>query len=140
MNNIILKINNLNKSFYSLNGEIEVLNNISFDVIKGEYLSIIGSSGCGKSSILNILSGLDNEYDGKIKYNGDIRIGYMLQNDSLFDWLTVYENAVLGLKIQKEYNEVNINHVKNLISKYGLKDFINSYPSSLSGGMRQRVG
>jgi NitT/TauT family transport system ATP-binding protein len=63
----------------------------------------------------------------------------MLQDDSLFDWLTVYENAIIGLKIKHLLTSNNIKYVKDLLIKYGLKDFMNKYPKSLSGGMRQRV-
>ena len=139
MNNI-LKIKNLSKAYYSLNGEIKAIDNFSLSINKGEYISIIGSSGCGKSTILNILSSLDKNYEGDIIFENDnIKVGYMLQDDSLFDWLTVYENAILGLKIKKLLTEENIKYVKNLLIKYGLKDFMNKYPKSLSGGMRQRV-
>jgi NitT/TauT family transport system ATP-binding protein len=63
----------------------------------------------------------------------------MLQEDTLFDWLTIYENSILGLKIKHILTKDNIKYVKDLLIKYGLKDFMNKYPKSLSGGMRQRV-
>lgn len=139
MNNI-LKIDNLSKVYYSLKGEIKAIDNFSLDIDNGEYISIIGSSGCGKSTILNILSSLDTNYEGNIIFNNnDIKVGYMLQDDSLFDWLTVYENAIIGLKIKHLLTSNNIKYVKDLLIKYGLKDFMNKYPKSLSGGMRQRV-
>lgn len=139
MNNI-LKIENLSKTYYSLKGEVKAIDNFSLNINDGDYISIIGSSGCGKSTILNILSSLDKNYDGKIVFrNKDIKVGYMLQEDSLFDWLTVYENAIIGLKIKHILNDENIKYVKELLIKYGLKDFMNKYPRSLSGGMRQRV-
>lgn len=136
----ILEINNLSKNYCGLEGEVEAIKNFSLKVKKGDYVSIIGSSGCGKSTILNILASLEKEYEGNFKLESNtIKIGYMLQEDSLFDWLTVYENSILGLKIQKKLNTKNIEYVKKLLYKYGLKDFMNKYPKSLSGGMRQRV-
>ena len=63
----------------------------------------------------------------------------MLQQDALFDWLTVMDNCLLGLKLQKNLNEQTKEYVVNLLNTYGLGDFINSYPNVLSGGMRQRV-
>lgn len=135
----ILSINNLSKSYNSLNGEILAVNNISLNVEDAEFLSIIGSSGCGKSTILNILAGLDKDYTGKIRFNSDVKFSYMLQEDSLFPWLSVYNNAVLGLKIQKKLNKENEDYVKYLLKKYGLLEFQNKKVSSLSGGMRQRV-
>ena len=138
MNNI-LSINNLSKSYNSLNGEVLAVNNISLDVRDREFLSIIGSSGCGKSTILNILSGLESGYTGKIRFGSGVKISYMLQEDSLFPWLSVYNNAILGLKIQKKLTKENEDYVKYLLNKYGLSEFQNKKVSSLSGGMRQRV-
>lgn len=136
----IVEIENLSKTYHSINGEVLSIENISLQVKEGEFISILGSSGCGKSTILNILSSLDKKYKGNIKFNkNNIVIGYMLQDDSLFDWLNVYENTILGLKVQKKLNKENIKYVKSLLKKYGLKDFMYKYPHSLSGGMRQRV-
>lgn len=135
----LLEIKNLSKSYYSINEKIDVLNNISFDLYEKDFLGIIGPSGCGKSSILNILSSLDKDYEGIINYKENIRIGYMLQDSALFDWLTIYENAILGLKIKKELTKDNINYVLTLLKKYGLYNFKDKYPYELSGGMKQRV-
>jgi len=135
----ILSIYNLYKSYNSLNGEVFTIDNFSLDVKDGEFLSIIGSSGCGKSTILNILSGQDKDYTGMLKFRDNVKASYMLQEDALFPWLTVYENAILGLKIQKNLNENSILYVTQLLEKYGLKDFMNKKVTSLSGGMRQRV-
>ncbi len=139
MNNI-LEISNLSKIYYGIEGEVEAIKDFSLKIKKGDYISIIGSSGCGKSTILNILADLDKEYNGDISFfSKDIKLGYMLQDDSLFNWLTVYENSILGLKVQKQLTDENKEYVKHLLNKYGLKDFMNKYPKSLSGGMRQRV-
>lgn len=139
MNNIILSINNLSKTYNSLDGEVKAIDDLSLNVKDGEFLSIIGSSGCGKSTILNILAGLDIKYDGKVKFKDGLRFSYMLQEDSLFPWLSVYDNAIIGLKIQKKLNDENEKYVKYLLSKYGLSEFLDKKVSSLSGGMRQRV-
>ncbi len=139
MKDSILSLEHLSKSYNSLDGEVIAIEDLSFDIKRGEFLSIIGTSGCGKSTILNILTGLDKDYKGKYKLNDNIVTSYMLQEDALFPWLTVFENAVLGLKIKKIYNEENINYVKHLLTKYGLIDFANTKVSNLSGGMKQRV-
>lgn len=136
----IVNINHLYKSYYSLNGETKTIEDLNFYIKNGEFLSLVGPSGCGKSTILNILSSLDNDYEGDIKFDIDnIVIGYMLQNDALFDWLSVYDNACIGLKIKGINNDENRKYVDSLIKKYGLYEFKNKKPSELSGGMRQRV-
>ena len=133
----MLIVNNLKKNYHTLKDEIKTLHNISFELKENEFISIVGPSGCGKSTILSILAGIIDKSDGIIIC--DKRIGYMLQDDLLFEWLTIYDNCLLGLKIQKKLNSENKKYVLDLLEKYGLKDFINMYPSNLSGGMRQRV-
>ena len=137
--NKIIEIKDLNKKYYDKDREIVAIDKIDVDVYCGEFLVIVGPSGCGKSTLLNIIGGIDWKSAGKIIFNEEIKIGYMLQNDCLFSWLTILDNCLLGLKIKKELTKENINYVKELLKQYGLKDFMNSYPSSLSGGMRQRV-
>lgn len=134
----LIKISNLSKSYYSINGETKTLNNISFD-IDNEFTGIIGPSGCGKSSILNIISNQDKDYNGNIIKNDNLKIGYMFQEDVLFPWLTIYENAILGLKISKTLNDENTKYVFHLLKKYNLFEFKDKYPHELSGGMKQRV-
>lgn len=137
--NKLLEISNLSKNYHTKMGEIKAIDNISFDVYEGEFLCIIGSSGCGKSTLLNILANLDTKSSGEIKKHKDLKIGYMLQEDSLFPWLNILDNALLGLNIRHELTEENIAYTKALLEKYGLKDFLEKYPNQLSGGMRQRV-
>ena len=135
----LLEVNNLYKSYYTLKDELKVLDNISFKVYENDFIGIIGPSGCGKSSILNILAKLDNEFNGDLKYRDNIKIGYMLQEDALFDWLTIYENAVFNLKLTKNLTKENIEYVNNLLRKYKLYEFKDNYPNTLSGGMKQRL-
>jgi NitT/TauT family transport system ATP-binding protein len=135
--NSILKVKELSKTYYTFKKEVKAVDNCSFELLEGEFIALVGPSGCGKSTILSILSGLESLDSGTIVTNKNI--GYMLQTDALFDWLTILENCLLGLKIKKELTEENKQYVVSLLEKYGLKDFMNSYPSHLSGGMRQRV-
>lgn len=137
--NKLLEINNLSKTFHSTNDELLVIDNISFDVYKKDIIALIGPSGCGKSSILNIISNLDNQYKGTISKKENIKIGYMFQEDTLFDWLTIYENAIFSLKLTKKLSKENIEYVNNLLKKYKLYEFKNKYPNELSGGMKQRL-
>lgn len=133
MNNI-LNINNLSKSYYTLSGKVNALNNINLNIKEGEFIAIVGTSGCGKSTLLNILADIDKEYSGEIIKKGSI--GYMLQNDALLPWLSVYENIMLPSKFNYKIDE---NYVLNMLKKYNLIDFKDKYPSNLSGGMKQRV-
>lgn len=135
----ILNIKNLSKIYHTKNEEIEAIKNFSLDINNGEFIGIVGPSGCGKSTILSIISGLENKSGGIIKINDDIKIGYMLQEDSLFEWRNVLNNCLLGPEINNTLNEDKKKSIVDMLNKYGLKDFIYSYPNSLSGGMRQRV-
>lgn len=137
--NKLLSLNKVCKTYYTDKCEINTLDNISFDVYEGDFIGIVGPSGCGKSTLLSILGNLEDLTSGEIRMLSDIKVGYMLQDDSLFEWLTIYQNCILGLKINKMYTKENIDNVNKLLDTYGLKEFKNNYPSDLSGGMRQRV-
>lgn len=139
MENTILKIDNLKKIYHTPKTEVLAIDNFSLNLHDGEFIAIVGPSGCGKSTILSILSGIETKSDGTIQNINNSNIGYMLQSDNLFEWRTILDNCLLGLEINGILNEENKNYVLNLLNTYGLKDFINSYPSNLSGGMRQRV-
>ena len=121
----LLKISNISMNYHTVQGETKALDNVNFDVEFGQFISILGPSGCGKSTLLNIISGLLNPTSGGALYKGeDIKkhldkIGYMFQKDHLFEWNTVWNNVILGLKIKNKFK--------------------NHHPSQLSGGMRQRV-
>ncbi len=137
--NELLKIKDLSKNYHTKKDETLAVDNFSFDLKNGEFVAIVGPSGCGKSTILNILAGLDTKSSGEIILSDNTKMGYMLQQDALFNWKTVLENCLLGLEINKNLTKVNKDYVLDLLNTYGLKDFINSYPNTLSGGMRQRV-
>ena len=135
----LINIKNLSKTYHTIEKEINTIDNISLDIDEGEILSIIGPSGCGKSTLLNILTNLEEPSLGTITTSKDLIIGYMMQSDGLIPWLTVKDNALLGLKLKGKLNEETMAYTLNLIDKYGLSEFLMSYPKSLSGGMRQRV-
>lgn len=134
----ILKVNHLQKNYHTINEEIEALKDIDFSVYKGEFISIIGPSGCGKSTILSILSGLCDKFQGKIELDKSTSMAYMLQDDCLLPFKTILDNCLIGLKVTNNLNDDSCQYVIDLLNTYGLKDFINQYPSSLSGGMKQR--
>lgn len=138
--NSLLIIDNLDKSYYTKDGEIVAIKGLSLDVKENEFIAIVGPSGCGKSTLLSILCGIEDKTNGSILFPKNSRLGYMLQQDSLFDWLNILDNCLIGLRVQKKVTKQSKEKVINLLKTYGLGDFIYKYPKNLSGGMRQRVG
>ena len=138
----LLDVKNLKKVYTTRfsSQQVVALSNVSFSVEEGEYVAIMGESGSGKTTLLNILAGLDQKSGGIVKIKDGLKIGYMLQEDALFPWLNILNNACLGLDIQHIKTPENVEYVKSLLIKYGLKDFLYKHPRELSGGMRQRVG
>lgn len=143
--NEILEVKNIGKKYQNKEGEVQALKNVNLRVKKGEFVSIIGPSGCGKSTLLSIIAGLEEKTEGEIYIEGEqvdgisSKIGYMLQRDCLLEWRNILSNTLFGLEIKGIKSKENIQYVKELLKKYNLYDFINKYPSELSGGMRQRV-
>ncbi len=138
----VVTLKNISKFYHTENGETEALRSIDLTVEEKEFVSIIGPSGCGKSTVLSIIAGLESKSGGTLDINaikGKAPIGYMLQQDHLFPWLTVRQNAFLGLDIRKERTKEAENRVDKLLNRYGLNDFKDKYPRELSGGMRQRA-
>lgn len=133
----VLKLKNVSKKYQAENGEVEALKNISFSIKEGEFVSLIGPSGCGKSTVLSIIAGLEEKNEGQIQIDG--QIGYMLQKDSLLEWLTIYKNVLFGLELGNIKTTENVQYVENLLKKYHLYEFKDKYPNQLSGGMRQRA-
>ena len=140
-----LQIVDITKSFPSNQEQIDVLDCINLSISSGEFVSILGPSGCGKSTIFNLIVGLIQPDSGAILL-GDTPIhgvtgnfAYMQQNDLLLPWRTVIQNVVVSAEIQgKQKAKLEVKAAK-LLDWIGLKGFEKSYPSQLSGGMRQRV-
>ena len=139
MKETILEIHHLSKNYFNLEKETKAIDDISFNVYKDEILAVVGPSGCGKSTLLSIIAELEKQSNGKIQKKNNCQIGYMLQTDSLFPWLTIFENTLIGLEITKQKNEESLQKVNNMFKAYGLEDFKDQFPDNLSGGMRQRV-
>ena len=119
--NKILEIKNLSKNYQTIKGEIKAIDNISFALDNEEVLCIVGSSGCGKSTLLNILAGLDNKTSGEIKIKDGCTMGYMLQDDALFPWLNILDNACLGLDIKKIKTKKNIEFVNSDFREFAIE-------------------
>lgn len=137
--NPILSIKNLRKIYHTKDREILAVDDFSFDLYEKQFISIVGPSGCGKSTILSILCDLEKKSGGTVTLKEGYTLGYMLQKDALFEWLTILDNCLLGLKIRKQLTKENKEYVIHLLKTYGLYEFKDAYPSNLSGGMRQRA-
>lgn len=133
----ILQFTDVKLIYHTKRGETIAAENLTFDVNKGEFIAFIGPSGCGKTTLLSLAAGLLLPSEGKVESQGSF--GYMLQKDELFPWRTIEKNIYLPLEIKKQNTPENRKRALGLAEKYGLKDFIKSYPSQLSGGMRQRA-
>src|SRR5438045_5232066 len=131
--------------YFSLEGETEALRDINLSVAPGEFVAIIGQSGCGKSTLLSLISGILKPTEGQVLVDGQPvtgptrKVGYMLQQDYLFEWRTILENAVLGAEIQGADMRRARERATQLLTRYGLGQFLRHLPRQLSGGMRQRV-
>ena len=140
----LLTMENVGLTYHTETSETLAVSGMDLCVYEGEYLAIIGPSGCGKTTVLSLIAGLIQPSSGKVSLCGangadDARLGYMLQKDELFPWLTIRDNVLLPLKIKREYTPENARYALDLLKKYGLGEFEKSYPDELSGGMRQRV-
>ena len=124
--------------------EVEAVRDVSFDLTEGEFVSLVGPSGCGKSTLLGAITGLEPlsagsiEICGKPAGNSSDCIGFMPQRDQLFEWMSIRDNVLLGLRIRHDRDPLHIRRAEELLERYGLAEFADKHPSQLSGGMRQR--
>ena len=151
---MIITVDKINKTYKNGSLELQVLKNISFKVDKGEFLAIMGSSGSGKSTMMNILGCLDNQYEGRYILDGiDIskstenelseirnkKIGFIFQSFNLLPRLTALENVELPLVYSSVPKEERHKRANELLEMVGLKERTHHRPNELSGGQRQRV-
>ena len=134
----VLRFENVSMHYHSKQGETVAVSDLNFSVSEGEFVAIIGPSGCGKTTLLSLAAGLRPPTGGEVRTNG-CTFGYMLQKDELFPWRTIEKNIFLPLEIKRKNTPQNRERALALAEKYGLKQFLKNYPSSLSGGMRQRA-
>lgn len=141
------EIENVSKTFVSNDSEEEVLalKDINLTIETGKFVSFVGPSGCGKTTLLRIIEGFENPTDGTVKDDGEIvtepsnERGFIFQNYSLYPWLNVIDNVVFGLGINGKPEKESKERAMEYLESVGLKDFADSYPHELSGGMKQRV-
>lgn len=141
-----LEILDLSQSFPRDDGSrLVVLEHLSLEVRDKEFVCILGSSGCGKTTLLRMIAGLDTAESGSIVLDGEEmkgtspKVGMVFQEYSLFPWRTVIDNIAFGLEMQGMGREERYRIAEQYLSLVNLAQFRNSYPSELSGGMRQRV-
>jgi putative ABC transport system ATP-binding protein len=150
----ILKVEKIEKYYGNKSSLTKAINNISFDVDKGEFVAIMGASGSGKTTLLNVISTIDRVTSGHIYVAGDDitklkgnnlnkfrreELGFIFQDFNLLDTLTAYENIALALSIQNvNANEID-KRVKKVAEQLNIKDVLNKYPYQMSGGQKQRV-
>lgn len=136
-----VRVKNLTKSF----GDLLVLDDISFEIKKGDFVCIVGPTGCGKSTFLNLLTRLIPATKGEILLDGEPAdpkkhsISFVFQEPSAFDWLTVQQNIEYGLKIKKRSEQEIKEQTDKIIQLLGLEQWRNIYPKDLSVSMEQRV-
>lgn len=149
MSDVILRLEHIVRTY--IDGDdpnqatvVEALKDINLEVRRGEFLSIIGSSGCGKTTLLRLIGGLDQPQAGRVLLKDtpitgpDPQRGYVFQQGSLFPWLTVEQNIAAGLKARHVYREQKAK-VADYIHLIGLDGFEKAFPHQISGGMAQRV-
>lgn len=140
-NDVKVKVEHLTKRF----GDLLVLDDISFDIKKGEFVCIVGPTGCGKSTFLNLLTRLIPATEGEILLDGEPAdpkkhsISFVFQEPSAFDWLTVRQNIEYGLKIKHRSEEEIKSQTDKIVSLLGLEEWCDVYPKDLSVSMEQRV-
>lgn len=143
---IVIKCCDVNKTYKSDRGSAKIIENLSLNVYRNEFLVLFGPGQCGKTTLINILSGLIPATSGSI-FMGEESVtgpnpkrGVVYQSISLFPWLTVKGNVEYGPKVQNISKKIYEERAQHYINLVGLGGFENSYPIQLSGGMKQRVG
>ncbi|ACD52888.1 ABC transporter ATP-binding protein [Clostridium botulinum] len=150
----ILKMDKIEKYYGNKDNITKAVDNISFNVEKGEFIGIMGPSGSGKTTLLNLISTIDNVTTGSITINNkditrlkpksleDFRrdeLGFVFQDFNLLDTLTAYENIALALTIQNKRKRSIDSLIKNVAKELGIEEILNKYPYQISGGQKQRV-
>ncbi len=140
-----VEVERLSKSYHSPQGDIEALRDITLSAARGEFVSILGASGCGKSTFLRLVAGLDEPTSGTVRIDGRActgapeGLGFVFQRDVLFDWRTILANILLPIEFAGLPVKQYVPRARELLATFGLEGFENRRPWELSGGMRQRT-
>jgi NitT/TauT family transport system ATP-binding protein len=140
-----VEIQGVTLNYFTPDRETLALANVSLTVEQGEFIAIVGSSGCGKSTLLSLVSGLMPPSRGSIRIDGkevvkpSPRVGYMFQKDTLLEWRTILDNVLLGAELLDVDMRQARRRAEELLTRYGLGEFLHGFPGQLSGGMRQRA-
>jgi NitT/TauT family transport system ATP-binding protein len=140
-----LSIRGLSKSFRKGNDTIEALRNLSVDIRKGEFVGIVGASGCGKTTMLRLVDGLTEPTSGTVLVDGKPlerpgeQLAFVFQQDGLLPWRTVMANTIFGPELQGRDKPQAVTTAQRFLRMVGLTQFPKHFPHELSGGMRQRV-
>jgi len=141
----LIQLDTVTKVFSSRKGDVEAVREFSLTIEKGEVVTLVGASGCGKTTVLNMVAGFIAPTSGEILLEGvpvsgvEPRCGMIFQSYALFPWLTILGNVTFGPKMNGVAKKVRLEEAQKYIEMVGLTGFENSYPEELSGGMRQRV-
>jgi NitT/TauT family transport system ATP-binding protein len=141
----VIRLENISQVYVTEREASLAIEDVSLGIGQGEFVSLVGPSGCGKTTLLSIIAGMLLPTQGKVEVEGSPvqgpspRIGYMLQQDYLFPWRTILDNALIGLELTGNLNAESRERTRELLASMGLGGTEEQYPSELSGGMRQRV-
>lgn len=144
MEQVKVSVQEVSKDFVTREGmKVEALRNVSFDVSEEEFLCIIGPNGCGKTTLLRIIAGLEKPSSGRVLIDGEEanagKAGLIFQEFSLFPWRTVIDNVKFGLEIRGTPQDKSLRIAQRYVDLVGLSKFEHTYPHELSEGMKQKV-
>lgn len=137
-----VRLNEVSKSFVARKEVFEAVNHVSLDVYENEFLVLLGPGQCGKTVLLNMVSGLETPTEGSVTFTDSesTDVGFVFQKTAVFPWKTVMENVEMPLELKGVPKEERRKRAQYLIDLVGLTGFENALPKQLSGGMKQRVG
>jgi len=132
-----VRLSGVTKTFGRGGATTTALRDVHLRVAPGEFVTVVGASGCGKSTMLNLIAGLDDVTSGRLQVGG--KVAFMFQEATLLPWLTATQNVALALRLRGVPRAERLPRARDLLSRVRLGDYADKRPHELSGGMRQRV-